>query len=95
MPKRWLTNFTRLPMKKRRRRKRKEERDNRKAHGRHHRVLRQKVSTEHLRSAGRPLAKGKSLEHILENSRNGPSLHMAEGRLSGPVALRLSRKTGL
>src|SRR5271166_6601942 len=62
MPKRRLTNFTRLPMKERRRRKRKEESDNRKAHGRHHRVPRQKVSTEHLRACGRPFSKQKFLE---------------------------------
>src|SRR5271168_1313379 len=78
MPKHRLTNVTRLPMKERRRRKCKKERYNRKAHGRHHRVPRQKVSTEHLRTAGRPLAKEKCVEHILENSRNGLSLHIAE-----------------
>jgi hypothetical protein len=50
MPKRRLTNFTRLPPKERKRRKRKKESDNRKAHGSHHPVPRQNVSTDSLAS---------------------------------------------
>src|SRR5208337_332429 len=83
MPKRRLTNFTRLPMKERRRRKRKEESDNRKAHGRHHRVPRQRCQLSTCeRVAGRSAKRSFLRSGLWENSiwplRDPLSLHMAE-----------------